>query len=434
MSLPVSTEKGFVIFSIFGRGDWLAWELAGQGQSVQLVDLSSVVGECAFEDVEGPFGFFKPSRMKESQKRCLDLDATEEEVENGFTVWLPDGPIELRGPLANYRLKEKGVSEDLQEFLSGRERLLKSLGLNEDSEKEKIKKWSYDENWLFRLSSFWASTTESAVDDWDVESISPLFSPYSLRRKDSLGQRKKTKSFEKKGIHVDSVQSIDDIEIESGKVKSIKASGKEFRAKKFIWCLSSHESLEVTEIVKDLFPQGALKPTWCWVRARLQTAESEILKVIPQKVVCIKDVYLPWSHDNFYLLEKTQEDGTIDVWCKVPWEKRIQEDYVNELEKKITGDLSEKFSSSFSVMSSFIKSNTVNHPIYSKKELEKKKAAFFKNLFFHSPEQWLTQDWLGKFSFQEGLLKKWTQKNQESSQFMRTLDSVKNHHKENQRD
>ena len=97
------------IVSIFGRGHWLATELARKGIPVSLIDVSDSMGNWPAEDWEGPFGFFKNEKLLASQLERLIEDQEVQENAQGFSIWLESGPLEMKGPLTQHRLGERWV-------------------------------------------------------------------------------------------------------------------------------------------------------------------------------------------------------------------------------------------------------------------------------------------------------------------------------------
>ena len=96
-----------VIVSIYGRGNWLASELAGRGWKVSLVDVSEKMGEWEPEDCETPFGMFETSDLIPSQSTRLSDEGESVVLPNGMTILLPDGPIEFKGELTSHQLERR---------------------------------------------------------------------------------------------------------------------------------------------------------------------------------------------------------------------------------------------------------------------------------------------------------------------------------------
>ena len=111
------------VVSAFGRGHWLAAELADAGRSVALIDVSAKMGRWAPEDWEGPFGFFRTEKLKASQVERLIEDDYHDTVDEGFVVWLKDGPIDIKGPLSSFWLQKKGIQGEFSKYVSSYESL-----------------------------------------------------------------------------------------------------------------------------------------------------------------------------------------------------------------------------------------------------------------------------------------------------------------------
>src|SRR4051794_13320435 len=104
----MEANRDVAIVSAFGRGNWLAAELADLGLKVSLVDVSEALGRWTPEDWEGPFGLLKAEFLKTSQLERLNEEDYFDSVDEGFVVWLKDGPLDLKGPLTAYQMERRG--------------------------------------------------------------------------------------------------------------------------------------------------------------------------------------------------------------------------------------------------------------------------------------------------------------------------------------
>ena len=137
------------IVSIFGRGNWLADQLVKAKKKVILIDLSDEVGRLAPEDCEGPFGFFHSDQIQSSQIERLNEEVYHDPVENGYTLWLKSGPIELKNNLTSYWLKHLNVSEETQEYVLNFNQYEPSECLEKRRE---LEDQPFEETWLAHLA------------------------------------------------------------------------------------------------------------------------------------------------------------------------------------------------------------------------------------------------------------------------------------------
>ncbi|RYZ83513.1 MAG: hypothetical protein EOP06_19855 [Proteobacteria bacterium] len=87
-------KTSVLIVSAHGRGHWLAAELHREHIPVTVIDVSSKLGVWPPEDLEGPFGFLKSEELTPSQSERVFAEDAYISVDEGFTTWLPDGPLE----------------------------------------------------------------------------------------------------------------------------------------------------------------------------------------------------------------------------------------------------------------------------------------------------------------------------------------------------
>ncbi len=98
---PVSKTPDCVIVSAFGRGHALARNLTIAGWSVNLIDTTNALGPWEPEDWDGPWCQLG---AEDTATLAAPLVGDENPVplRNGYSLWLPRGPLEMHGPLASF--------------------------------------------------------------------------------------------------------------------------------------------------------------------------------------------------------------------------------------------------------------------------------------------------------------------------------------------
>ena len=141
------------IVSIFGRGHWLAAELGKKGIPVSLLDVSAQMGHWAPEDWEGPFGFFKTESFTETQMERLFEDESTQMLDQGLSIWLKSGPLEMKGPVALHRLAQLGISEKVIQYVQGQVIL------------EQISNLDFKNSWLAHLAHGFSSNVSTLLPE-----------------------------------------------------------------------------------------------------------------------------------------------------------------------------------------------------------------------------------------------------------------------------
>ncbi|MCB0412827.1 MAG: hypothetical protein KDD50_00735 [Bdellovibrionales bacterium] len=404
-----------VVVSIFGRGNWLASELADNNFKVSLVDISQEFGRWAPEDWEGPFGFFQTSQLKASQLERLSEEDYLEPIEEGFTLLLDKGPLELTGSMAQFCL-------DKYKIHPAGLRYVENYSKNREIDKSQlsnIRNDSFENNWFVQLSHqlashVYRSNTDSLSEGYPL----PLFSPYFIRRVTRRGQDKSLDWCEKKGVQVFRNAQILDMRLSHRDIESLELKSDwsgVLESKNFVWCLSGLESQRLSgNITSSLFPKGPIVPTWSWIRYRFDLNLNENTNVIPSKFIIINDKYLSWSHENLCVLQKTVKDGQYDIWVRIPSQQRFHRSYIDELMFKISNIVDDKIPLSSpqivdkpqDYLYEESELGPSRFPVYSAEDLKKRKDAPYSNLFFDGPEYWPLLEWNSQFSHQEDVLKR----------------------------
>tara|TARA_B100000749_G_scaffold280899_1_gene281113 strand:- start:211472 stop:212734 length:1263 start_codon:yes stop_codon:yes gene_type:complete len=409
----VNNTFDVVIVSIFGRGHWLAAELAEAGQQVALVDVSHRMGRWAPEDWEGPFGFFHSDRLSASQIERLSEDDYHDNVEQGFTLWLRRGPIDTKGPLSAFWFQKLGFSEEVSKYVT-------SYNLLSSEERKslqgKIADSDFEKTWFAHLCHQLASSTyvENAQSITEGRPLN-VMSPLNIRRTTRRGFEKSLQWCESKGVTVFRDADLIDGQVENGQLSRIEIRGDwsgNLSSEQFIWQLTSDESYHASnKLSQILFPQGRVKPVWSWVRYRIQLDETPTLSSLPNQFVLVKDLFLPWTHSNLMVVQKTVRQENFDVWVKIPSQMRYQRTYLENVNQEILDEFKLRIPKSKPVNVDMPQDYLYEEselgpsrfPVYLSNELKQLKRGSFKNVSFDGPENWVNLDWLGQFESQTEL-------------------------------
>lgn len=402
-----------VIVSIFGRGNWLASELAIRGWKVTLIDASDRMGEWEPEDCEGPFGLLESSDLVPTQKTRLTDEGEALSVPQGFTLWLKDGPLECKSEMTQFHLGKYKISRAVEAYL-------RMPGLpSKESERERraMTKMTFEENWLAQFAHQIASHTAhenhlSLETAWPL----PVFSPFMVRQVTKAGWQKGLKACQSNGVTVRAHAGVRDLRLSDRLVDAIEVederSGIE-RGRSFVWMLSSAETAMLKgSMFKTLYSRGEVEPSWYWARFQVDLEGRVFEEQLPLHSVVIEDVFLPWTHTNTMVVRKRVSGKSLDVWVRLPIWARFDHDYRAKIEDEVLKILRRRLPQSEPRMAvsppesrySIEKLGPPRFPIYSRDKLNRLNELKTANLFFDGPEHWETLDWLGQFRHQNELL------------------------------
>ncbi len=410
----MSMSSEFVLISAFGRGNWLAVELVEQGHKVSLVDVTEKMGHWSPEDWEGPFGVLTSKRLSFLQKERLVSDEIIIQQPGGITFWLKDRPLELMGPITKYQLDKQRVSLNSHDYISSYDSLNQKQRENRQKELEED---DFSHSWMAYFAHQWSA---ASMGEFNLGFISekplPLFSKFNIRQATRGGMQQSLDWCESKGVKVHRHASIEDIVSERKTVEGFEISGEKsgfLKGDEFIWCLSSEEAMRFKErIWKPLFPQGHVKPEWVWMRYRIRFIQGEEHLVLPNHTVMINNLFLPWTHENLCVLQKTVLDNEIDIWLRVPNTQRANSFYIKQLGQKILLQFRQRMQDADVEISDYPHEIKYNYdelgpsrfPVYDLKSLLALKRVRFMNLHYDGPECWERLDWEGMFEYQELIL------------------------------
>jgi hypothetical protein len=417
-----------VIVSVFGRGNWLAGELARQGWKVSLIDVSERVGDWDAEEAEGPFGFLEGVDLVPSQKARLTAEGEAVPVPQGFVVWLPEGPIEFSSPMTKFQLEKRRVPEEVARYLQ----LQGAVKAEEKKELERlgrrIRKLGFEESWLANFAHQLAASTyrenhEALASEWAL----PVFQPYLIRHATAAGREKSLNLCRAAGAKVRTQAKVRDVRMtgrlcDAIEVEDVK-SGVE-RGRAFVWALSSEETARFSPAVaSQIFGEGTLRPSWYWARFVFSYSGASEL---PVWSAVVRDSLLPWTHANLLILRKEAKEGELGVWMRLPVRARFDKTYLEKVGAEAAELLTRRlpgFNPQLKLLPAEVregdpakaeaKYGPPRFPVFDESEIKKASERAAKNVLFDGPEQWVTLDWWGVLR-QQAILKQQLEKLKEA--------------------
>ena len=403
------STNNVLIVSAFGRGHWLAVDLVRQGLSVQLLDVTESLGKWIPEDVEGPFGIFQSEKIKESQWERILEDDPPLMVARGFTIWLEDGPVELKGSTTRHRLEKLNIDDVQQAFINAG-----STAWTTDQEKyNKIKDKPFIQAWLTRLSMLFSSNLDyMPTQKFKTDQTLPLLSNFFIRQATRVGHKKSLDWCRRNGVQVLSEVQVVDLAIaEKGNLKSVfyknihSEKTEQIEAEQFIWCLTGEETgMLGVRLQSVLFPNGVIEPEWIWTRYRIKLQESVEREQLPLHCLIISDLSLPWVHENFMVLVRTASLEKFDIWLKIPNLQRFNKEYLKSRGQKMLNEISNKIPISkpeileypLGYELTYKETGPSRNPIFGSEKNRRIHRRQFKNIQYHSIEDSDLLGWEGQ--------------------------------------
>ena len=411
-----SQNFDLVVVSAYGRGNWMATELASRGWKVAMVDVTSTMRQAPWEDVEGPFGLLESHDVLPSQRARLADEGELVPVPGGFTMWLPEGPLEFRSELAPFLMRARNVPSEVESYLR------RSGVKSRESERERkaLSRLMYGRTWLAHFAHVFASNVHSENHSGlRTGSATPLFSSFAVRQATASGQAKGLKQVQASGVTVLNNAKVRDVRLSNKTVDAIeieheKGHGVE-RARAFVWCLSFEETKGISaEIASKLYPSGGPEATWAWERFRFDfEIPQAISSALPMWSVVIDDVDLAWTRANMMVLRRWPQAQALDVWLKIPSWMRTETgalaSVLDDVTKSLARRLPEAKLSRQIADPSATETRPILWPVF-----ESSQAQFVpplasrrsSNFFFHAPDLWPALDWIGRFRFENGVVER----------------------------
>ena len=426
------------IVSAFGRGDWLARELAGAGAHVLLIDVSESLLTTAAEakgaeadpseddpyvDAEGPFGLFDEPSLGDAQKQNLFTGDSENvsAADRGACVWTEDGPIELRSELSEYQMTARGLALEVGPYLHWPDRGPDGARWAK-RERGRLAARPFKTSWLaaFAHQAF-ATTYVEAPEILRAGSSPPLplRAGFWVRCATRAAARASLGACERGGIRVLRDVAVGDIRLFGREVEALETRGagpsastvgSVEKAHAFIWCLSGIETAWASPRANSvLFFESPLRPAWRWMRARFALADVPSVRALPVWTALIGDRFLPWTHANLVVLRRNGD--AFDAWLRLPSERAARNsDYAHEvfgaaqalLEARIPGGAPRLVRISREALAGPEK--PAMQPVFALHELADAKRARLQNLFYDGPETWETLGRNGAIARQREIL------------------------------
>lgn len=411
-------QPDVVIVSAYGRGNWLASELASRGWKVTLTDVTDSLGSWEPEDAEGPFGLLEASDLFPSQKTRLHEEGEMVGVNSGFTLWLKSGPIECRSELSAYQLDGHRIPKAVESYLR-----LPGLPDKEALRmRNALAKLPFSETWFAHFAHQIPSTVfaENHRALKASESAFPVFSPFSVRQASTIAATRGLKACQASGVRIRQKARVNDIRLSGRSIDVIEVQDNQAgieRGRVYVWLLSSAETEHSSKnVAKVLFPNGVLTPEWYWSRFRIDFSQSDSWQddQLPAHIVIVDDPYLPWTHSNVIVLRKRAQKGTYDAWVRLPGRVRGDASYLEKIGREIEAALNARmplFKPKLVGLPAdarvpLEKLGPSPMPVFSKEQIRGFHPLRLTNLFYCGPEHWTFLDWTGQYRAQNILLAK----------------------------
>lgn len=322
-------ERELIVVSIQGRGLGLAADFAKKGRKVLYLDLTQQMGVWPPEDQEGPFGFFRSERYSQSSLERLNQEDPFLTVEGGWTFWPEEGPLEMRGANALYRLKKMAWKEEWIQSLSNEKPFVEPL-------RDPVGPFL----WPLRSAHILGSTVDP--EDFGLQKSPrklPLGLDFAVRLSSRTGAEKSHEWLRSLGAEVNTSSEILDLALEGTLWTGFEVKGKFSglaRAPSFVWALSSLETeFYNPKLWEKIFNKESLDPIWSWVRFRGRVEQHPWVKQLPLHFVMVRDVDSPWARENSVLVQRTAVPEQMDYWIKIPTLQRFNKEYLDRLGEKL---------------------------------------------------------------------------------------------------
>ena len=424
-------KKHGVLVSAYGRGHWLAVEMVQRGWTVTLLDVSQKFQTLRLEDIQNPFGLLSSLGLTDSNKEALLSEGGWGVQKEGVSFWFKDHCLELLGPLSKYQIEKQGVSPKTFDYLFGYD----NFNSDEiDKYQSELSDDEFSNTWLAHFAHQWSATQFANHNKgFTAKNPLPLFSQFQLRETTRHDLEQSLRWCETKGVKVYRQVDIESINSHGAQINWLKfQSGsssdhhsthqmQHLEADSFVWGLSGYETQQMPSFLQSgentklssgsdlcgfLFPEGVVEPEWVWACYGLRFTQGEDHLCLPDHVVMIKDIFMPWCHENICIIQRTSLKDYFYVWVRMEQSDYLKADFIKDMGDKILNQFRSHIPSCKVQISSHPQSKFNLFPVYNKQQLTSFRSPKFVNLYYDGPERWDRLDWAGVFDYQSFLINK----------------------------
>lgn len=308
----METQSDVLVVGAFERGWYVASSLAREGMKVTYVDVTASLGKFSTDEIRTPYGFFRPTDEQILEFLShFELRASE----RGLAYLLEDGPVELGSPLTVHRFRD----------------IVKRVPRSEDVFGD------YGSNLFDGLRPLGSSDAFLFPNRIFYE---PFFTVAELRKGHA--------HMRKAGVRMMESTQVVDVSLRRGAIEGVEVRGETsafLTSSRLLWTLNDHESVTLLgDRVDKLRSRQVLEPDWLWVSYEFEWSPPN--SMVPNYLLVVSDLDLPWCHDNYLILDRSEEETASrrdTVWARIPINQRFQKSYLEDLGNQILKTLQRRF-------------------------------------------------------------------------------------------
>ena len=416
----LSEKQSVAVISAFGRGDLLAGELKTRGFDVTIVDVSKGLVKRSLPDLEGPFPVSCPYPILPAHLEWL-MTQSFDDISNGFCVWLKSGPIEMRGPLADfYTSSVKAVNEFRKYVEAVAENVFKKSDLN-----KRVEELPFEDRWLIELSHTFASNELRDLPDCHLSNEPfPFHQTLDIPIFTEANMQKVLNEIKATGVRLMETEGVSDVQVERGVLKEIELNmGRKevLECRYYVWCLSSEETETISKkVAQKLFSNGAIHSDWAWRRFQVHSGKSSLDNIVPKYLMLMDDIHFPWAYDNMTILKRRKPE-LADLWVRLPSENSRKPDQLKQFTEKLEEKLRERFPRWSMRLEAPWDEGPPLYPVFEPETKKSFARIKLSNFIFEGPEVSDRLDWAGRFQKQsESLVRLQMLKSQDLAKAVKT--------------